>query len=89
MYLDETTDLALTQLAKRRGRAKAELMREALASYLERQHTPCLLPRSVGMGRSGVPDLAERDEELLAELYKEKHARITADWEAEQKETAR
>lgn len=86
VYLDETTDLELAQLARQQGRAKAELMREALTSYVERQRVPRPLPRSVGMGRSGVPDLAERDEELLGEIYEEKHARIMAAWTARKEE---
>lgn len=84
VYLDELIDLELARLARQQERSKAELIREALTSYMERQGTPRPLPRSVGMGRSGVPDLAERDEELLAELYEEKYARIMADQEAKQ-----
>jgi len=84
VYLDELTDLELAGLARQQERSKAELIREALSSYVERQGMPRPLPRSVGMGRSGVPDLAERDEELLAGLYEEKYARIMADQEAKQ-----
>ena len=82
VYLDEATDLKLTQLARRQSRPKAELIREALEAYVERQTEPRRLPRSVGMGRSGVPDLAERDEEILAELYKEEYERDLSKEEA-------
>ena len=75
VYLEEQTDLNLSQLARQQGRSKAELIREALTTYVE-QRAPRPLPRSVGMGRSGVPDLAEHDEELLHKLYEEKYARL-------------
>lgn len=87
VYLEEATDLELVQLARRQGCAKAELIREALTAYVERQRVPRPLPRSVGMGHSGVPDLAERDEELLGEIYEAKYARIMADWTAREEET--
>ncbi|ADI14519.1 CopG family transcriptional regulator [Truepera radiovictrix] len=78
VYVDEKTDLELAHLARQQGRPKAELVREALSRYVERQRTPRPLPRSVGMGRSGLPDLAERTDELLGGLYEEEHASVTA-----------
>lgn len=88
VYLDETTDLELSQLARQQGRAKAELVREALQTYLKDvAGADAPVPAWVGMGHSGVRDLAERDEELLGEIYEERYARITAEWEESQKET--
>lgn len=90
VYLEERTDLSLLQLARQQGRAKAELIREALEIYTQQQkHGQEPVPSWVGMGRSGVPDSAERDEELLGELYEERQARIMADRRAREEETQR
>lgn len=75
VYLEEETDLNLSQIARQQGRAKAELIREALNVYVA-QRASRTLPRSVGIGHSGVPDLAEHDEEILGELFEEKYAHI-------------
>ncbi len=89
VYLEEQTDLALSQIAKWRGQAKAELIREALAALIEReQESPRPLPRSVGMGHSGMSNWAERDEEILLELLEQDHQEIVADYEARQKSRA-
>ncbi len=77
VYLSETTDLELTRLAHHDGRSKAELIRDALESYVEKkQEKKRTLPKWVGAGRSGIPDLAQRDEELLGQIYDEKYERI-------------
>ena len=90
VYLEEQTDLNLSQLARQQGRSKAELIREALKAYTRQQkHVEKPTPSWVGAGRSGIPDLAERDEELLGEIYEERHARIMADWKEGEKETQR
>ena len=86
VYLEEQTDLNLSQLARQQGRSKAELIREALGAYTRQQSCNQDMPSWVGAGRSGIPDLAERDEELLGEIYEERHARILADWEARERE---
>ncbi len=116
VYLEEGVDLELSRLAKRRGRSKAELIREALAKLVkeqlaeeqnaatgealpswlgagddgdyarrERQADLHPSPRSVGMGRSSLPNGAERDEEILLELLEKEHEEIIADYEARQK----
>lgn len=80
VYLEEQTDLAPSQTAKRRGQAKAEIIREALTALVEReQESPRPLPRSVGMGRSGVANWDERDKEILLERD---HQETVADYEA-------
>jgi predicted transcriptional regulator len=58
----------LAHLARAQARSKAELIREALEAYLERHNEERPLPDWVGAGHSGDGRLAERDEELLAEL---------------------
>ena len=45
----------------------------------------CPPPRSVRMGRSGLPGWAERDKELLLELLEREHEETIADYEARQK----
>lgn len=81
VYLPEELDLDLARLARQQERPKAELIREALESFVRQQTKQRTLPPSVGMGRSGIPDLAERADEFLAEIYEEKHARIMAEYE--------
>lgn len=76
VYLEEATDLELAQLARQQGRPKAELVREALTTYVAQQYSPRPLPRSVGMGRSGISNLAEQDEALLGNLYEQKLAQV-------------
>lgn len=85
VYLDDRTDLELARLARQQGRSKAELMREALEHYLAQEARPRSLPRSVGMGRSGRTDLAEHDEELLAEIFDEEYQRIADEWKVREK----
>lgn len=85
VYLDELTDLELARVARQQGRAKAELIREALEDFLrEHREKPREVPSWVGAGRSGMPDLAERDEELLAELLDQEYEEILADWQERQ-----
>jgi hypothetical protein len=64
VYLDPEDYRRLKAMARQRDSSAAELIREAIAEYT-RRHTSRLIPRSVGSGRSGRPDLGERAEELL------------------------
>lgn len=50
---------ALKQIARRKGKAQAELLREALEEYLHGKSPP--RPRSVGMGEDDA--LSRRDSE--------------------------
>ena len=61
--LSEETEAHLQQLAVQTGRSPAELIQEAILNYLATQTRK--LPKSVGMGASGMSDLASRSEELL------------------------
>lgn len=79
-------DLDLGCLAKQQERSKAELIREALEQYLKKHEGARTLARSIGMGRSGMPDLAERAEELYGKLLEEEFEEIMADWQARQNE---
>jgi hypothetical protein len=62
-YLQETLDQNLEQLAQTTGRSIDELIQEALELYLAQQTKP--MPRSMGIGSSGMKNLAKRSEELL------------------------
>jgi len=64
VYLDTADQRRLRSLAAAQGRSAAELIREAIAEYVAR-HAPLRRPRSIGAGRSGMSDFAERAEELL------------------------
>jgi predicted transcriptional regulator len=64
VYLGEEDYRRLKQIARRRGCAPAELVREAVAEYAAR-HAPWRPPRSIGAFSSGRGDLSERAEELL------------------------
>jgi hypothetical protein len=64
LYLPEADYRRLKALARREGRAAAELVREAVAEYARRRGAT-RRPRSLGAGRSGRGDLSERAESLL------------------------
>ncbi len=62
VYLPEDLDAALKRASARQGRSEAEIIREAMRSFLESMPPP--RPR-LPLFRSGDPTLAERvDEEL-------------------------
>lgn len=65
VYLDAADYRRLKALARREDRSAAELVREAVSQYASRRGDRTV-PRSVGAGRSGLGDLSERAEELLA-----------------------
>jgi hypothetical protein len=64
VYLDAADYRRLKAIAKARGCAPAELVREAVAQYAA-QENPGRVARSVGIGRSRKPDIGTRAEELL------------------------
>jgi len=66
VYLDEELRRALSRTARLEGRSEAEIIREALRARVLAGGPP--KPGSIGAGRSGDPDLAGRDEEVLADL---------------------
>lgn len=67
VYLDAADYRRLKAIARARGCAPAQLVREAVARYAASE-TPPHRPRSIGSGRSRRGDLSERAEELLAGL---------------------
>ena len=67
VYLNSADYRRLKAIARAKGCAPAELVREAVARYAASE-TPERHARSVGAGRSGRADLSERAEELLAGL---------------------
>jgi hypothetical protein len=64
--LDPDLEVLLKLEAARRKQPIAELLREALRTYLTR--SPRRLPPGVGEFSSGRSDIAERAEEILAEM---------------------
>ena len=64
VYLDSDDYLRLKSLARQSGKKPASLVREAIAEFAKR-HARRRRARSIGAGRSGRHDLAERAEELL------------------------
>ena len=67
VYLDLADYCRLKAIARERGCAPAQLVREAVARYAAAE-APLRVARSVGEGRSGKADLSERSEDLLAGL---------------------
>lgn len=64
VYLDASDYKRIAEIAAGEGRPAAELIREAVADYVRRR-APRSTALSIGAGRSGRGDLAERSEELL------------------------
>ncbi len=73
VYLDEDLRRALARAARVQGRSEAEIIRDALRRHVLPGGRP--RPRSIGMWNSGDPNLAARDEELLAEIFGRRKAR--------------
>lgn len=67
VYLHEKTDAELKLLARRQGRPKAELIREALETYVAktRAKLEVELPPGVGRYASSRDDVSERADVLL------------------------
>lgn len=63
---DEGLLLEAKYLAEAQGKTLTKLVQEALAEYIEAHRPPRQLPAFVGMGDSGDPLWAGRDEEILA-----------------------
>ena len=70
VYLTLSDYRQLKQLARRQGVPAAKLVREAMAEYV-RKRARRRLPRSIGMGRSGLRDVADRAEEYLKGMGEE------------------
>ena len=71
MYMDDAVYRRLKQIARERGRALAELVREAVAEYTAR-HGSRRKPRSFGAFKSGRRDLGQRAEDLLRGLGRDR-----------------
>lgn len=70
VYVGTADYRRLRTLAREQGRSAAELVREAVAQYVAgRASAP--QATSIGKGRSGRGDVAERAEELLGGMGRE------------------
>jgi hypothetical protein len=78
LYLDAADYRKLKRIATTRKQAPAALVREAVAEYVAR-HGGSRLPKSIGAGDSGISDLGERAEELLAGMGTSKPVRPRRD----------
>jgi hypothetical protein len=67
VYLDAADYRRLKAIARARGCAPAQLVREAVARYAASE-SPARPARSIGAGRSRHTDLSERAEDLLEGL---------------------
>ena len=66
VYLEEEVALALRRLSKVHGRPQAELIREAISSYiLGLEDKSRKLPPGIGRYHSGREDVSTRAEQLL------------------------
>lgn len=64
VYLNAADYRRLKSMASEQGRSAAELVRDAVALYAA-QAAERPWPRSIGIGDSGIPDLADRYEEYM------------------------
>ena len=64
VYLNAADYRRLKSMASEQGRSAAELVRDAVAQYAA-QAAERRWPRSIGIGDSGIPDLADRYEEYM------------------------
>ena len=77
VQLAEEDLAALQQLAAEQGVSVSELVRQGVKWVLEGKRKPSrqeLLERALstaGIGHSGLPDVAERHDDYLAEAYEE------------------
>jgi predicted DNA-binding ribbon-helix-helix protein len=65
VYLGAADYRRLKAIARARGCAPAQLVREAVAKYAAAE-APARRARSIGVARTGRKDLGERAEDLLA-----------------------
>jgi hypothetical protein len=65
LYLPSELQVALRDAARRTGRSQAEIIREALATYLQQHRRP--MPRSLGRGEN--PDLNGDETEAWLEAH--------------------
>ena len=74
VYLDEDVVTRLRVLARMRGRSQAEMIRDALARFVEAESQSMVRPAPVGAGqfRSGRPDVGRRAEELLRQAARKR-----------------
>ena len=74
VYLDENVVNRLRNLARARGRSQAEMIRDALARFVEAESGSTERPPLVGVGqfRSGRSDVGRNAEKLLRQAARER-----------------
>ena len=74
VFLDEALLRRARAYARRHGKSFAQAVREALGEYVAKERGQrSALPSIVGAFDSGRTDIAERHEELLAQIIDEAH----------------
>ncbi len=80
--LDPETESAVRRLARKSGRTKSSIIREAIIRMAEAITPPKLggslydrMTDLVGVGHGGPPDLASRSEEVLRTLFSRRRRR--------------
>ncbi len=68
VYFDENLALRVRQVAQAEGRARAAVIREALAQYVDRSSRPT--STGIGTYHSGRADVAEWADELFGDLVR-------------------
>jgi hypothetical protein len=63
IYLPEETEAHLQDLANQTGKSISDIIQDLVADYFTQ--TPKKLPKSIGMGASGISDLSSKTEQLL------------------------
>ena len=77
IQLTEEQSSSLKKLAKEENVSVAELIRRSVDNYLQKRHIVTDKERRqrllsvIGIGRSGLSDLAENHDKYLAEIYAE------------------
>lgn len=76
VYLEEDTALAIRQLAEAENRPQAEIIREALNTYLRQAQAQGRrpLPPGIGAYRSGRQDVSEQAEALLRQAARRRRS---------------
>ena len=77
VYLNEDVVNRLRALARMRDRSQAEMIRDALARFVEAESQSMERPHPVGIGqfRSGRPDVGRSAEELLRQAARKRRPR--------------
>ncbi len=77
IYIDRALSRRLRKVAERHGTSQAALVREFIEQGLAREIPPESDPAMeiIGIGNSGIKDVAARHDDYLIETYRDTHRR--------------